>query len=205
MRRNIIAILRGVDPSNVIAITEILLDAGIVNIEIPLNSAQAFDSIAIMVEKFPDQGTFGAGTVTNIKEVQQLSDIGASMVVSPNCNTEVIRATKSAGMQSYPGVMTPSECFTALQAGADALKVFPGEVVTPCGLRAIRAVLPPATQCYAVGGVSPDNFADWLASGADGFGVGSALFKPDYSHHEIAQRSKSLVAAYDQYLEKANQ
>lgn len=201
MSRKIIAILRGIEPERIVEVADIVLEAGISTIEIPLNSPQAFDSIALLVETFHQQGVFGAGTVLEVQQVQQLAEIGAALVVSPNCNAEVIRATKSAGLLSYPGVMTPSECFTALQAGADALKLFPGELIGPAGMRAMRAVLPSTTQCYAVGGSNPDTLVDWLAAGANGFGVGSALFQPSYSSQQIAQRAKAMVESYDRAVE----
>ena len=119
------------------------------------------------------------------------------MVVSPDCNPRVIVATKQAGMKSYPGVMTPTECFTALRNGADGLKLFPGSLIGPEGLKAIKAVLPPGTETYAVGGAGPSNFADWRAAGVDGFGIGSALYKPGASVAEIKTRAAEIVVAYD--------
>jgi 2-dehydro-3-deoxyphosphogalactonate aldolase len=109
----------------------------------------------------------------------------------------VIHATKTAGLQSWPGVMTPTECFAALKNGADGLKIFPGSLIGPAGMQAIRAVLPAGTQVYAVGGAGPDNFADWIAASADGFGIGSALYKPGMSVDDIAARAADIVAAYD--------
>ena len=200
MSRNLIAILRGIKPDAVEDITDALLTTGIDRIEIPLNSPTPFDSIARIIEQFSGQGIFGAGTVLNLAEVERLAGLGANMVVSPNCDEAIIRATKTAGMLSYPGVMTPSECFTALNAGADGLKFFPGEVITPIGLKAMRAVLPTDTICLAVGGAHAGNFAEWRDAGADGFGIGSAIYQPDDDAESVATKARAIVAAYDEVM-----
>ncbi|WP_300585609.1 2-dehydro-3-deoxy-6-phosphogalactonate aldolase [Marivita sp.] len=197
MTRKIIAILRGITPAEAAPITEALIEAGITSIEVPLNSPDPFTSIKQMVDAFGQTALIGAGTVLNPDDVQRLHQIGAGMVVSPDCNPRVIVATKQAGMKSYPGVMTPTECFTALRNGADGLKLFPGSLIGPEGLKAIKAVLPPGTETYAVGGAGPSNFADWRAAGVDGFGIGSALYKPGASVAEIKTRAAEIVAAYD--------
>ena len=197
MTRKIIAILRGVTPVEAVPITEALIEAGITSIEVPLNSPDPFTSIKAMVDAFGEQSLIGAGTVLTPDDVQRLHQIGAGMVVSPDCNPRVIVATKQLGMQSFPGVMTPTECFTALRNGADGLKLFPGSLIGPDGLKAIKAVLPEGTQTFAVGGASSSNFADWFAAGVDGFGIGSALYKPGASVDDIKARAKDIVAAYD--------
>jgi 2-dehydro-3-deoxyphosphogalactonate aldolase len=197
MTRKIIAILRGITPAEAAPITEALIEAGITSIEVPLNSPDPFTSIKQMVDAFGQTALIGAGTVLNPDDVQRLHQIGAGMVVSPDCNPRVIVATKQAGMKSFPGVMTPTECFTALRNGADWLKLFPGSLIGPEGLKAIKAVLPPGTETYAVGGAGPSNFADWRAAGVDGFGIGSALYKPGASVAEIKTRAAEIVAAYD--------
>ncbi|MCI5113024.1 MAG: 2-dehydro-3-deoxy-6-phosphogalactonate aldolase [Marivita sp.] len=197
MNRKIIAILRGITPDEAVPITEALVEAGITSIEVPLNSPDPFTSIKQMVDAFGETALIGAGTVLNPDDVQRLHQIGAGMVVSPDCNPRVIFATKQAGMKSYPGVMTPTECFSALRNGADGLKLFPGSLIGPEGLKAIKAVLPPGTETYAVGGAGPSNFADWRAAGVDGFGIGSALYKPGASVAEIKIRAAEIVAAYD--------
>ncbi len=197
MTRNIIAILRGITPPEAAAAAQVLVSEGITRIEVPLNSPDPFDSIAAILEAVGDVAEVGAGTVLEVEDVNRLLQIGAHMVVSPDCNVTVITATKLGGMASYPGVFTPTECFTALAAGADALKIFPSFLMGTAGLSAIRAVLPPETQVYAVGGVGPDNFADWFAAGANGFGIGTGLYKPGMATADIAARAKDIVAAYD--------
>jgi 2-dehydro-3-deoxyphosphogalactonate aldolase len=139
----------------------------------------------------------GAGTVLSVDDVNRVAQAGGKLVVSPNMDPRVIHATKVAGLQSWPGVMTPTECFAALKNGADGLKIFPGSLLGPDGLKAIRAVLPTGTQIYAVGGAGPENFADWFAASADGFGLGSALYKPGMTIPDIAARAADIVAAYD--------
>ncbi len=197
MSREIIAILRGVTPDEALPITEALLAEGIDKIEVPLNSPDPFTSIKAMVDAHGADALIGAGTVLSPDDVQRLAAIGAGMVVSPDANPRVIVATKQAGMKSYPGVMTPTECFLALRNGADGLKLFPGSLVGPEGLKAIKAVLPPGTKTYAVGGAGPDNFGDWAAAGVDGFGIGSALYKTGYTVAEVQSRARDIVAAYD--------
>ncbi|WP_099868135.1 2-dehydro-3-deoxy-6-phosphogalactonate aldolase [Pararhizobium haloflavum] len=197
MTRRLIAILRGLDPARAVATATALLDAGITRIEVPLNSPDPLASIAAMVETLGDRGAFGAGTVLTPEEVETVAATGARFIVSPNADCDVIRATKSAGMGSYPGVFTPTESFAALQAGADALKIFPASVMGTGGLKAVRAVLPPAVEVYAVGGVEPGNFAEWRRAGAHGFGLGSSLFQPDWPIERVAEMARKSVVAYD--------
>lgn len=197
MSREIIAILRGVTPDEAIPIADALVEAGITRIEVPLNSPDPFDSIGKMLEAHGNRAMIGAGTVLDVQAVERLHEMGAHMVVSPDANASVIVATKQAGMMSFPGVMTPTECFSALHAGADGLKLFPASLLGLEGLKAIGAVLPKGTKTYAVGGVGPDNFADWFAAGITGFGIGSALFKPGMPMADVASRAADMVAAYD--------
>ena len=197
MTRNIIAILRGITPPEATAAAHALIDAGITTIEVPLNSPDPFESIKAMVDSFDDQALIGAGTVLSVEDVNRVAQAGGKLVVSPNTDPRVIVATKTAGLQSWPGVMTPTECFAALKNGADGLKIFPGSLLGPDGLNAIRAVLPQGTQVYAVGGAGPENFADWFAASADGFGIGSALYKQGMTIADIAARAIDIVAAYD--------
>ena len=196
--RNLIAILRGITPEHAEAIGQVLLDAGIVKIEVPLNSPDPFASIGTLASCFGEQALIGAGTVLAVEQAQQVHTVGGRLVVSPDCNPEVIAETKRLGMLSYPGVMTPTECFTALRAGADGLKLFPGNLLGPDGLKAIRAVLPAGTQVLAVGGAGPDNFAAWCSAGIDGFGIGTALYRAGDSSDTVATKAQAIVAAYDE-------
>ena len=197
MSRNLIAILRGLRPDDAVGIGRALVAAGITRIEVPLNSPDPFASIRRLADALGDVAQIGAGTVLSPAQVAEVAVSGGQLVVSPDCNPEVIAATKAAGMASYPGVATPTEAFTALRAGADGLKLFPAFLIGPAGLGALRAVLPPATEIYAVGGVGPETFADWLAAGATGFGIGSALFTPGAGAGEVRARADDIVAAYD--------
>lgn len=197
MHRPLIAILRGITPPEAEAVTAALIAAGITKIEVPLNSPDPFDSIGRMARVFGDDALIGAGTVLSTADVGRVAQAGGRLIVSPNCDPRVIVATKTAGLQSWPGVMTPTECFAALKAGADGLKIFPASLIGPDGIKAIRAVLPKGTQVYAVGGAGSSNFAIWIAASADGFGMGTALYQPGLTPAEVGSRARDIVAAYD--------
>ena len=197
MSREIIAILRGITPEEAEPVSDALVQAGITKIEVPLNSPKPFESIYNILQEHGNDALIGAGTVLDVRDVDTLHNMGAHMVVSPDTNAAVITATKQAGMLSFPGVMTPTECFTALHAGADGLKLFPASLLGVSGLKAISAVLPEATKTFAVGGVGPNDFADWFAAGVTGFGIGSALYKPGMSVADVAARAVDMVTAYD--------
>ncbi len=197
MPRNLVAILRGLQPDRAVETARLIAEAGIDWIEVPLNSPEPLVSIAAMQAELGDRVRIGAGTVLTPAEVEAVAGTGASFIVSPNCNPEVIARTKALGLVSMPGVFTPTEALAALAAGADALKLFPAGMAGAEGLKALRAVLPPATQVLAVGGVGPADFALWRAAGADGFGLGGSLFNPDWPGERVAERARAAVLAYD--------
>ena len=194
--RELIAILRGISPEECLSVTDALIDAGITIIEVPLNSPRPLDSIASMVAHFGQHARIGAGTVLTSDQVGLVAATGARLIVSPDCNAEVIAATRAAGLDSYPGVFSPSEGFAAIRAGATGLKLFPAFKMGADGLRALRAVLPPI-PVYAVGGVGPADFATWIAAGATGFGMGTSLYTPGMSAQDVAARARDTVAAWD--------
>ncbi|WP_298850198.1 2-dehydro-3-deoxy-6-phosphogalactonate aldolase [uncultured Ruegeria sp.] len=198
MSRPIIAILRGLKPQEAKAVGRALIDAGIDRIEVPLNSPDPLDSIGILAEVFGSQALIGAGTVLTVDQVDTVSAVGGKLVVSPNYDAGVIQHSVALGMQSWPGVYTPTEAFAALKAGATGLKLFPGVMAGPTGLAALRPVLPTDTLVFAVGGAGPENFGQWIKAGANGFGIGSALYKPGMDVAEIADRARQIVTAYDE-------
>jgi 2-dehydro-3-deoxyphosphogalactonate aldolase len=195
--RELIAILRGITPPDALDVTQALIAAGITKIEVPLNSPDALDSIAAMVAAFGAQAQIGAGTVLDAAQVRAVAATGARLVVSPDCNPDVIAATRAAGLDSYPGIFTPSEAFAAIRAGATGLKLFPAFKMGADGLQAMRAVLPRDCAVYAVGGVGAPDFATWRKAGATGFGLGTALYSPGASAADVGARARVAVAAWD--------
>lgn len=197
MSRNLIAILRGVKPEEVEAIADVIVASGITRVEVPLNSPNPLVSIAKLVARFGDDVLIGAGTVLSAEDVAAVADVGGKLVVSPDCNEAVIRETKKRGMQSFPGVITPTECFSAIRSGADGLKLFPATLVGFDGIAAMRAVLPKDLKVYAVGGADPSSFALWKKAGVDGFGIGSAIYKAGDTPAVVSAKAKAIVEGYD--------
>ena len=191
----IVAIIRGVKPEEAIDVAQTMYDAGIRIVEVPLNSPDPFSSIKNIVDALGDKMLVGAGTVITTDQVRKLKDVGGEIVVSPNMNPEVISLSKELDMLSYPGVMTASECFTALEAGADGLKLFPADVVGMSFIKAVKVVLPRKVPILAVGGVNEGNIQEWLANGADGFGLGSSIYKPGMSLEEIKQACQKILSS----------
>jgi 2-dehydro-3-deoxyphosphogalactonate aldolase len=195
--RHLIAILRGITPLEVVEACEALVTAGITMIEVPLNSPEALSSVAIAAKAYDGVAAVGAGTVLTPDEVAAVAAAGGTFVVSPDANPVVIEATRKHSMASYPGVFSPTEAFTAIRAGATGLKFFPADVLGPLGIKAMKAVLPPAIPLYAVGGANPDNFAAYFAAGCAGFGLGTYIYKPGMTAGDIAARAQAAVAAFD--------
>jgi 2-dehydro-3-deoxyphosphogalactonate aldolase len=191
----LVAILRGVRPDEVEAIGDALVEAGFTLIEVPLNSPDPFDSIARLARRLTGRAVVGAGTVLRPDDVNRVAEAGGTIVISPNANPAVIAASVAAGLVSLPGIATPSEAFAALDAGADALKLFPAESHHPGVVKAMLAVLPRGTRMLPVGGIAPDVLAPWSAAGAAGFGLGSALYKPGMTAGEVGRRAADFVAA----------
>lgn len=194
----LVAILRGIKPEESEAIGRGLYDAGFRLIEVPLNSPDPFASIATIRRALPADALVGAGTVLTVEQVAQLKASGGDLTVMPHADTTVIRAAKAAGMLCVPGIVTPTEAFAALAAGADALKLFPAELVTPQILKAIRVVLPKTARLLPVGGITPDTMKPYLDAGAGGFGLGSALYAPGMTCEQVVARAKDFVAAWKQ-------
>ena len=195
-RLPLVAILRGLEPERAVDVAGVLIEAGFDILEVPLNSPRPLDSIGAMVEAYSDKALIGAGTVLTTEEVDALNGIGARLVVSPNCDPSVISRTAEHGMVSLPGVLTPTEMFAAIKAGASGLKIFPAELMPPSGVKAVRAVLPAHCPIYVVGGINARNMRDFLSAGAAGFGMGSAVFKPGKSLHDIAADTRDIVDAF---------
>jgi 2-dehydro-3-deoxyphosphogalactonate aldolase len=190
----VVAILRGVKPDEVDAVGDALVEAGIIIVEVPLNSPDPFDSIGRLAKRYGARALIGAGTVLEPADVARVKDAGGQLIVAPNFDADVVRAAKAADLVALPGVMTPSEGFAALKAGADGLKLFPAEIIPPAVFKAWRAVFPADCLLLAVGGVGIDNLKIYAQAGASGFGIGSALYKPGRRPAEIAPLARALVA-----------
>lgn len=191
----LIAILRGLDPGRAVEVAEVLAEAGFRVIEVPLNSPSPLTSIERIAGRLGDAAIVGAGTVLTERDMLSVADAGGRIIVAPNMNPALGAATVAKGLAWSPGVMTPSEAFAALDIGAQVLKFFPAEMIPPKAIAAVRAVLPRDALVAAVGGITPDGMAAYRTAGTDAFGLGSALFKPDYTLEEIARRAKQFVEA----------
>jgi len=191
----LVAIIRGVTPDEAEAIGEAIYEGGIRIIEVPLNSPEPLKSIERLAKRMGDRALVGAGTVLDTRQAADVKAAGGQLIVSPNTNTDVIAASAQAGLVSCPGFFTPSEAFAAIAAGAHALKLFPAEAATPAFVKAQRAVLPKELPILIVGGVKPELMGAWLEAGANGFGLGSGVFKPGDSVAEVLENSRSYVSA----------
>jgi 2-dehydro-3-deoxyphosphogalactonate aldolase len=191
----VVAILRGVKPDEVEAVAEAIVAAGVTLIEVPLNSPDPFKSISLMAKRFAGRAIVGAGTVLSVEDVERCRQAGAQLIVSPNMRPDVIAATVDAGMLSAPGCLTPTEAFAALDAGAHAVKLFPGELVSPSVVKAMRAVLPTSATVLVVGGVTVDNAGAFQAAGADGFGVGGSIYRTGTTVAEAGRNAAAFAAA----------
>ena len=196
-RRPLIAILRGITPLEAESVSDVLVEAGISIIEVPLNSPKPFETIERMVKFHGDNGVFGAGTVLREYDIYRVQEVGGKIIVSPNLNTLVVKKTKELNMYSIPGVFTATECFDALDSGADALKLFPASLLKEENFRALQAVLPENTVSIAVGGISENVFLSWLKVNITGFGLGSSLYKPGMLIEQVKLQAKKIVKAYD--------
>ena len=195
----LIAILRGVTPKTILNVANVLVKAGFTKIEVPLNSPDAIESIRLLVSEYNTKDfEIGAGTVTRLDLVEQVLETGANLVVTPNCNVEVIKTAVDAGCVTYPGVVTPTEAFSAVHAGATNLKLFPISMVGVGGMSAMKSVLPSDIALFPVGGIDAtfESMSPYLNKGAKGFGLGSQLYKPSMTLEEISQKAKAFVKTY---------
>lgn len=191
----LVAILRGLRPDEAEAIGEVLIEAGLRVIEVPLNSPEPFRSIEILARRFGDQALIGAGTVVTEADVARLAAAGGRLLVTPHADPALVRAAKAAGLLAIPGFFTPAEAFSLLAAGADALKLFPAEAGSPAVLRALRVVLPAGTAVLPVGGVDAASIPAWREAGAAGYGIGSAIFKPGDTPDAVRHKAETLIGA----------
>ncbi|GAB5377166.1 MAG: 2-dehydro-3-deoxy-6-phosphogalactonate aldolase [Acuticoccus sp.] len=186
LKMPLVAILRGMPPQEAQGVGKALADAGVTIMEVPLNSPDPFTSIRLLADAHGDSAIVGAGTVLRAEDVARVADAGGRIIVSPNFDAEVVKATKRCGLISLPGVLTPTEAFAALDAGADAIKLFPGDLLSPKVVKAMRAVLPPEAMLVVTGGVSIDNIGEWLTGGSTGVGIGSALYRAGKPAGDVA-------------------
>lgn len=197
-RMPLIAILRGLDAVHAAAVADALFESGFRVLEVPLNRPGALQCIEILARMLPDDALVGGGTILTVADVEAVHACGGRLMVSPNCDARVIARGVELGMLCAPGVATPTEAFTALQAGAHALKLFPAEMVGHGGLKALKSVLPTGTDLWPVGGITPESMAPWAAAGATGFGIGSQLYAPGTPADEVLVRGRLYVQAWRQ-------
>jgi 2-dehydro-3-deoxyphosphogalactonate aldolase len=195
-RLPLVAILRGVRPDEILPIGEALVEAGFAILEVPLNSPEPFQSIAALVRRFGDDVLIGAGTMRTEADLDALVKAGGRLMVTPHGDPALIRAAKQRGLLTLPGIATPTEAFAAIDAGTDGLKLFPAEMIPPAVVKAMRAVLPKSMPLFPVGGIEPSTMASYRAAGANGFGLGSALYKPGLSASEVGLRARAFVSAW---------
>ncbi|WP_027132802.1 2-dehydro-3-deoxy-6-phosphogalactonate aldolase [Geminicoccus roseus] len=195
-RLPLVAILRGVTPAEILPIGKALVDAGFAILEVPLNSPEPFESIGRLVQRFGDQVLIGAGTMRTEADLDALVKAGGRLMVTPHGDPALIRAAKARGLFTLPGIATPTEAFAAIDAGTDGLKLFPAEAIPPAVVKAMRAVLPRSMPLFPVGGIEPATMAAYRAAGADGFGLGSALYKPGLDAAQVGERARAFVAAW---------
>lgn len=199
----LVAILRGVQPAEVESICSALERAGVSIVEVPFNSPNPLESISILSRTFGDRMLIGAGTLTTVAQVDQVAAAGGQLIVTPHANTAIVRAAKQSGLFACPGFFNPTEAFALLEAGADAIKLFPAEVLGPPMLKALRAVLPESSIVVPVGGVDVNQVAPWLAAGAQGLGVGSAIYKPGDDAATVEAKATALLAAVRSVVERS--
>ncbi|HZF98858.1 MAG TPA: 2-dehydro-3-deoxy-6-phosphogalactonate aldolase [Pseudoxanthomonas sp.] len=192
----LVAILRGLTPDEAVAIGQSLVDAGFRVLEVPLNSPRPFESIALLQQAFGDRCLVGAGTVRTLNDIEGVAAAGGRLIVMPHADRAIVAAAKRAGMQCTPGVATPTEAFAAIDAGADALKLFPAEQLGTAALKAWRSVLPADVPLLPVGGITPESMAGYVAAGAHGFGIGSALYAPGRSPEDTGRRAQAFAEAW---------
>jgi 2-dehydro-3-deoxyphosphogalactonate aldolase len=192
----LVAILRGVKPEEVEAIADALYAEGFRLIEVPLNSPQPLDSIARLAKSMPADALIGAGTVLSVEAASSVEAAGGRLIVMPHADVAVIRHAKSRGLFCVPGAATPTEAFACVNAGADAVKLFPAELITPAVVKAMRAVLPKELALLPVGGITPEGMAPYRAAGAAGFGLGGALYAPGMDAAEVGRRARAFVSAW---------
>ncbi|WP_394155840.1 2-dehydro-3-deoxy-6-phosphogalactonate aldolase [Loktanella salsilacus] len=199
-KRGLIAILRGITPTEAAAVADVLIGEGFESLEVPLNSPDPFRSIEIIAMNHSNHALVGGGTILSIDHVDQVANAGGRLMVSPNMRPNVIKRANERGMVTMPGVLTPSEAFNALDAGASGLKFFPASIIGPQGISALMAVLPKGVIVGAVGGVGAGNMLDYNRAGVTTFGIGSAVYRPGDNASAVRIKARELVAAYDKTL-----